>query len=112
MGRQRKSQEVVGEFYRPIDPDVREQQMIGLAVDLAEQRLRDGSASSQIIEHFLKLGSSRAKLEMELMAEDLALKGAKRDSIRAERTDAEKYQQAIDAMRIYTGNGDPDDYHG
>lgn len=98
-------------IYRPIDPDAREQYMISLAVDLAEQRLRDGTATSQIVEHYLKLGSIKAQLEYDLLREELELKRAKTESIHAMRTEEEKYQKAIDAMRIYSGMGDPEDYY-
>lgn len=111
MGRQRKIEGSSLEHYRPIDPDVREQQMISLAVDLAEKKLREGTATSQIIEHFLRLGSSRARAEMELLGEDLELKRAKKESIISERHDGEIYKKAIEAMRVYTGNGDPEDYY-
>ena len=98
-------------MYRPIDPEAREQHMISLAVDLAEKKLRDGTATSQIIEHYLRLGSVRAQLDYALMQEELELKRAKTESIHAMRTEEEKYQKAIDAMRIYSGMGDPEDYY-
>lgn len=99
------------DIYRPIDPAAREQQMISFAIDLAEKKLRDGTATSQIIEHYLKLGSLKAQLEYDVLREELELKRAKTDAIRAERTEEEKYQRAIDAMRIYSGRGDPEDYY-
>lgn len=98
-------------IYRPIDPDAREQHMISLAVDLAERKLRDGTATSQIIEHYLRLGSAKAEIECDLMREELELRKARTEAIRAERTEEEKYQQAIDAMRIYSGLGDADEYY-
>ena len=98
-------------IYRPIDPSAREQHMINLAIDVAEQRLRDGTATSQIIEHYLKLGSVKAQLEYDLLREELELKRAKTESIHAMRTEEEKYQKAIDAMRIYSGMGEPEEYY-
>lgn len=118
MGRQRKTppDKIIPppdlpDIYRPIDPDAREQHMIALAVNLAEQKLRDGTATSQIIEHYLKLGTARAQLEHDLMMEELELKRAKTDQIKAERVEEEKYQRAIDAMRLYSGHGDPEEYY-
>lgn len=115
MGRQKKMPaiplEPLDPIYRPIDPDAREQHMISLAVDLAEQRLRDGTATSQIVEHYLKLGSVKAQLEYDLLREELELKRAKTESIHAMRTEEEKYQKAIDAMRIYSGMGEPEEYY-
>lgn len=115
MPRQQKTADVssalLEPIYRPIDPEAREQHMISLAVDLAEQKLRDGTATSQIIEHYLKLGSAKAAIECALMQEELELKRAKTEAIRAERTEEEKYQRAIDAMRIYSGAGDPEEYY-
>ena len=115
MGRQRKSdinpQVELEPIYRPIDPEAREQQMISLAVDLAEQKLRDGTATSQIIEHYLRLGTAKAMMDVALLHEELELKRAKTEAIRAERTEEEKYQRAIDAMRIYSGMGEPEEYY-
>lgn len=109
MGRQSKTRNPTKETYRPIDPAVREQQMIGFAVDLAEQKLRDGTASSQIIEHYLKLGSTRASLERELLEQDLLLKKARTESIESEKRIEEKYIEAINAMRRYNGIRDEED---
>lgn len=115
MPRQSKKVDIPPEdlepIYRPIDPEAREQQMISLAVDLAERRLRDGTATSQIVEHYLRLGSIKAQLEYDLMREELELKRAKTEAIQASRTEEEKYQEAINAMRIYSGMGDPEEYY-
>lgn len=115
MGRQKKMPPIplqpLDPIYRPVDPEAREQHMISLAVDLAEQRLRDGTASSQIIEHYLRLGSSKSAIECALMQEELELRKARTESIRAERTEEEKYQKAIEAMRIYSGMGEPEEYY-
>lgn len=103
--------EEIEDIYRPIDPAAREQQMISFAIDLAEKKLRDGTATSQIIEHYLRLGSLKAQLEYDVLREELELKRAKTDAIRSERTEEEKYQQAINAMRIYSGFGEPEEYY-
>lgn len=93
-----------------LTPEARENQLISLAVDLAEQQLRDGTASSQVITHFLKLGTTRAELEKEKLVMENKLMDAKRKAI--ESTEEMKIiaENAIRAMREYQGNGDPEDY--
>lgn len=95
-----------------LTPESRELQLIALAVDLAEQQLRDGTASSQVISHFLKLGSSRAELEREKLARENELLRAKSESLQADQRKEEMFREAIEAMRRYQGlsSGDPDEY--
>lgn len=90
-------------------PEARENQLIALAIDLVEQRLIDGSASSQETTHFLKLASTRAKLEKKLLETDIELKSAKKKQIENEERREELFKEAIDAMKRYSGNGDRDD---
>ena len=103
MGRQRKNNDIPVGNYRPIDPESREQQMISLAVNEAERRLIDGTASSQIIVHYLNLATTQAQINLELARQDLELKKAKTESIESERRTEEYYREAIDAMRRYSG---------
>ena len=94
-----------------LTPEARESQMISLAVDLAEQQLRDGTASSQVITHYLKLGSIKAELEKEkLIAENEVLR-AKAKAIDSAEEMKVLYDNAIKAMRNYSGYGDPDEYY-
>jgi hypothetical protein len=94
-----------------LTPESRELQLIALAVDLAEQQLRDGTASSQVISHFLKLGSSRAELEKEKLASENQLMRAKAEALQAQQRQDEMFKAAIEAMRRYQGvGGDPDEY--
>lgn len=93
-----------------LTPESRENQMISLAVDLAEQQLRDGTASSQVITHFLKLGSTREKLERERLEEENKLLKAKTEQLQSMKRMEELYADAITAMKNYSGQGDPDDY--
>lgn len=86
--------------------EAREQQLISLALDLVEQRLRDGTASSQETVHFLKLGSSREKQERQLRDQDLKLAVAKTSAIEAEGDLRELYADAIKAMKEYTGQSE------
>jgi len=94
-----------------LSPEARENQMISLAVDLAEQQLRDGTASSQVITHFLKLGTSRAELEKEKLRRETELLKVKAESVESQKRMEELYSKAISAMRNYAGQGDPDEYY-
>lgn len=89
-----------------LTPEARENQMISLAIDLAEQQLREGTASSQVITHFLKLGSSREKLEQEKLRKDQELIEAKKENLRSNQVQQELYDKAINAMRRYSGQGE------
>ena len=66
-----------------LTPEARENQMISLAMDLAEQQLRDGTASSQLITEFVKRGSTKAQLEKEILEEQKELMAAKTESMRS-----------------------------
>lgn len=79
--------------------------MIGYATKLAEQQLRDGTASSAVITHYLKLGSTRASLEVEKLRRENDLLRAKASAIDNAENAAQKYQEAIDAFRRYSGHG-------
>ena len=92
-----------------LTPEAREQQLISLAVDLAEQQLLDGTASSQVLTHYLKLGSLREKLEREKLEEENKLLRAKVDAIKSAEKQEELYAQALRAMSRYSGKGDLDD---
>ena len=87
-----------------LTPEARENQLISLAVDLVEQRLLDGTASSQETTHFLKLGSMKNQLEMEKLREENKLLQAKTESIQSAKRIEELYAEAINAMRHYSGN--------
>ena len=90
-------------------PEARENQLISLAVDLAEQQLRDGTASSQVITHYLKMGSYKEKLERERLEEENKLLRAKTEQLRSQKSSEELYAKALKAMGIYSGQGEPDD---
>lgn len=91
-------------------PEARENQLISLATDLAEKQLLEGTASSQVIVHYLKLGSTKERLEKELMAKQRDFVEAKTESIRVTRQTEEennrKYQEVLDALRLYNGRDD------
>jgi hypothetical protein len=92
-----------------LDPEAREQQLIALATNLAEKQLLEGTASSQVITHYLKLGSSLAKLEKERINKDLALKEAKTDAIQSSKRIEELYTEAIALVREYNGYNNDED---
>lgn len=92
-----------------LTPEARENQLIALAVDLVEQRLLDGTASSQETTHFLKLGSMKNRLEMEKLQEENRLLKAKTEVLQSSKRVEELYTEAIKAMRRYSGQRD-DDY--
>lgn len=93
-----------------LNPDNRESQMAALAMDLVEQRLRDGTASSQETTHFLKLVSSRAKLEQERLKLENKLVEAKTKALANAEEIKVLYEEALKAMRRYGGHGDDDEY--
>ena len=93
-----------------LDPETRENQMIALAVNLAEKQLRDGTASSQVITHFLKLGTTKAELEKEKLRIENRKTEAQIKSIENADEMKEVYEKALRAMRNYQGNGEPDEY--
>ena len=92
-----------------LTPEARENQMIALAVDLVEQRLLDGTASSQETTHFLKLGSMKNRLEMEKLQEENRLLKARTEALQSAKRVEELYSEAIKAMRRYGGQGSDDD---
>ena len=92
-----------------LSPEARENQLISLAVDLVEQRLLDGTASSQETTHFLKLATQKARYEKELLEKQIELMTAKTEQIRSEQHKEELYEEVINALRKYNGQGDPDE---
>jgi hypothetical protein len=84
-------------------PESRERQLVSLSIDLAETQLRDGTASAQVMTHFLKLGSSREMLEQERLQEEIELQKVKREMMKSAERIEELYDEAIKAMRAYSG---------
>lgn len=89
-----------------LTPEARENQMIALAVDLAEQQLLDGTATSQVITHYLKLGSTKERLEKEKLERENELLRARTESLQSMKHIEELYANALKAMRKYSGSGD------
>lgn len=87
-----------------LDPDARENELIFLASNLAEQQLRDGTASSQVITHYLKLGTAKARLEKKLLEKQIDLVDAKTNAYKASEQTEASIKEAIEAMKSYQGN--------
>lgn len=90
-------------------PDERENQLIEAAVDLAEQQLRSGEASAQVITHYLKLGSSRERLEQERLKGEVTLMRTKQEIMESEKRTEQLMRDALNAMRGYTGAEDSEE---
>lgn len=110
--RQRTGTEVSTKQRRPpaTSPQARENQLIAAAVDLAEKQIRDGTASAQVISYYLKLGSSREKLEQERLAGEVIMLRAKAEQLESQKRVEDLYARALEAMRSYQGQlPDPQD---
>lgn len=92
-----------------LTPEARENQLIYLATELAEQQLRDGTASSQVITHYLKLGSTKERIEKEILEKQKELISAKTEALQSAKRVEELYANAINAMKRYSGHEEPDD---
>lgn len=84
-------------------PEDRENQLVGQAVDLAERQMQDGSASAQVISHYLKLGSTRERLEQERLRQENELLKAKIEQLASGKRIEDLYETALNAMRTYAG---------
>lgn len=111
MGRPKKnSSDTVTKRIRPaLTPEARENQLISLAYDLVEQRLLDGTAKAQETVHFLKLGSTKERIEKEILERQKELITAKTEAIQSAKRVEELYENALNAMKIYSGNMNDED---
>lgn len=90
----------------PITDEGRENYLINLALDLVEKRLREGTASSQETTHFLKLGSSESRIRKRILEEEEKLTKAKTENLQMQDRTEKRIQEAIDAMKSYSGADD------
>ena len=110
MKKAARSIENSSERFRPaLSPEARENQMISLAVNSAEEQLRNGTASSQIICHYLKLASTREQLEKEKLERENELLRAKTESLKSAKRVEELYSKALSAMKNYSGHTEDDE---
>lgn len=86
---------------RAITPEARESQLIALAVDEAERQLLNGTASSQVITHFLKLGTVRERKENLKLEKEIELLEAKTKSLESSARMEKLYETAISAFKDY-----------
>lgn len=93
----------VGRSAPTITEEGRENQLIALAINLAEQQLRDGTATSQVITHYLKLGSTKERLDKKNLEMDVELKKAKIEALKSAKHIEELYMNALNAMKRYSG---------
>lgn len=103
MARQRSSEGAERRRKPATTPEARENELVAMAADLAEEQIRGGTASSQVITHFLKLGSSRERLEQQRIQHENELLQVKREAMESAKRVEELYMTALDAMRSYSG---------
>ena len=101
MGRKRKT---------PDTDEGREHQLISSAMDLAEKQINEGTASSQVLTHFLKLGSEREKLERDRLRSENRMLQARVEALASAKRVEELYAEALMAMRSYAGQPPPEEY--
>ncbi len=92
-----------------LTPEARENEMITYAIDLAEKQLREGTASSAVITHYLKLGSMKEKLEREKLQKENELLRAKTEALQSAKRVEELYADALRAMKLYSGEEEDDE---
>jgi hypothetical protein len=90
-------------------PEERENQLSAAAYDLAEEQIHSGTASSQVITHFLKMGSTRERVEQERIRHEVELMEVKKEQLEGQKRVEELYVNALEAMRGYSGIGSGED---
>lgn len=96
-------------FAPAITPEERDNQLIALTMDLVERQLRDGTASNQVISHYLKLSTQKYKTEQEILERQKELLEAKTESLKSSKRIEELYENAINAMKDYSGQTNDED---
>jgi hypothetical protein len=101
----RRSSEANSRSRKPATtPEGRENELVSAAIDLAETQIRNGTASSQVITHFLKLGSTRERLEQQRLEHENELTRVRIEAIESQKRVEELYMEALQAMRSYSGD--------
>lgn len=104
MAARRRGQEETKTRHKPATTlEARENEVVSQAIDLAEKQIKEGTASSQVITHFLKLGSTREMLEQERLEHENELTRVKIEAIESQKRVEELYREALNAMRAYAG---------
>lgn len=94
-----------------ITAEAREDQMIAKAMDLAQRKLEDGTASNQLIVHYLRLGSLKERKNLEILEAQRQLYVAKTKQIEAEQSTMEMYKEAMEAFKSYSGDYEEEEYY-
>lgn len=104
----KQSEKVAGKRKDPpaLTHEARQQQMIAKAERLAEKKLEDGTASPQIIVHYLRLASERERRQNEVLEAEIELKKAKVEAIRSAAKIEELYNEGMKLFRMYSGTED------
>lgn len=111
MPKRKKPEYIIDRQFPPATTDeARERQVISLAYDLAERQIREGTATSQVLTHFLRLGTERERLEREILTEQKKLVAAKTENLESSKRIEALYSDAMKAMRRYQGVQDEDEY--
>lgn len=97
------SQESIVDSKPALTPEARENRIIAKSYDLAERQIDEGTASSQVIAHFLKLGSTKEREERDKLREEVKLLKAKTEALEAQRASEGSYKEVLDALRKYSG---------
>ena len=93
-----------------LSPEARDLQLASMAADLAEEKFRDGTASSQLIVYYLKRSSEKERIELEKIKQENELLKAKAEALRSQQRSEELFERAIKAFQRYSGQGDVDEY--
>jgi hypothetical protein len=93
---------------RATTPEGREQQMIALAVDVAEDMMRSGNPPAQVVTHYLKIGSTRERVELDLKREEIEVAKMRRETMAAAQRIESVYEEALAAMKFYKGGASPE----
>lgn len=88
----------------PKTAQAREDQLIAMAYDRVEDRIRNNQATGPELVHFLKLGSSKGKLEKDILEQEKELVSAKTQSLRSQQSTEELYNKVLEAMKSYSGS--------
>lgn len=110
MAKPKSSEQPYRQMAPAMSPEAQERRCIAMAMDLAEERLRNRTASSQEVTHFLKRGSEKELLELEKLRGENKLLEAKTESLKSQKRVEELYEDAIKSMRNYAGQGEADEY--
>ena len=94
-----------------LSPEADENQLISLSIDAAKKMLVEGTAPTSIVLHYLKLATTRERMEREMMATQKELMEAKKQALESQAKVEQLYADAMKAMQRYSGYGDPDESH-